>query len=151
MTPEEAKTIISNAIDDEVEAYAYYKNVSEKVKDPALKRLFGELAAEEQKHREYLQTFLALDTADLHFTPQKDYKVADTLETPKLTEDLAPKDGVVMAIKKEQQAMEMYSQLATLSTDAEQERLFSELESMERGHKAKLEDLYTNMAFPEVW
>jgi rubrerythrin len=47
--------------------------------------------------------------------------------------------------------MQMYTQLATLSIDAEQELLFSQLASMERGHKARLEDLYTEMSFPEVW
>ncbi len=86
MTPEEAKQIISNAINDEVEAYTYYKNVSEKAKDPALKQLFGELAGEEQNHRELLQTFLTKDTAEMKFSPQNDYKVAGTLETPKFSD-----------------------------------------------------------------
>jgi len=29
--------------------------------------------------------------------------------------------------------------------------LFTGLANMERTHKARLEDLYTEMAFPEVW
>ncbi len=151
MTPEEAKQIISNAIDDEVEAYTYYKNVSEKAQDASVKQVFDELAGEERQHREFLETFLSKPTSEFRFEPSKDYKVTDKLEAPKLTEDLKPKDGIVLAIKKEQLAMEMYTDLATLSTDAEQERLFSQLANMERGHKARLEDLYTEMAFPEVW
>jgi rubrerythrin len=47
------------------------------------------------------------------------------LPTPKLTNDLTPIEGLVIAIKKELEAMQMYTQLATLSTDAEQELLFS--------------------------
>jgi rubrerythrin len=47
--------------------------------------------------------------------------------------------------------MQMYSQLAKLATDTETQLLFSQLANMERGHKARLEDIYTNMAFPEVW
>ena len=47
--------------------------------------------------------------------------------------------------------MSMYTQLANASTDASQKKLFADLASMERGHKARLEDIYTNMAFPEVW
>ncbi len=151
MTPEEARKIIMGAIDDEVEAYTYYKNVEEKVKDPALRKLFEELAGEETQHREFLETFLAKDPADFRWKAGKDYKVADTLETPKLTEDLSPKDGIVIAIKKEQLAMDMYNELATLSPDAEQERLFTQLANMEQNHKARLEDLYTEAAFPEVW
>jgi len=29
--------------------------------------------------------------------------------------------------------------------------MFLELANMERGHKARLEDIYVNMAFPEAW
>jgi rubrerythrin len=57
----------------------------------------------------------------------------------------------VGSIKKELEAMQMYTQLANLSSDVEQKLLFSQLANMESGHKARLEDLYTNMAFPEVW
>ena len=45
----------------------------------------------------------------------------------------------------------MYTQLASLSDDTEQQLLFSQLANMERTHKARLEDIYTNMAFPEAW
>ena len=68
-----------------------------------------------------------------------------------MTADLKPLDGLVIAIKKELEAMQMYTQLANTSTDAEQKNIFIELASMERGHKSRLEDIYTNMAFPEVW
>jgi rubrerythrin len=151
MNPEDAKKIISDAIDSEIEAYAYYTGVSKRATDPALKKLFEELASEEKKHRQFLETFLTKDTADLRFTPVKDYKVGDNLPTPKLTDDLTPLEGIVIAIKKELMAMQMYTQLAQLSIDAEQELLFSQLATMERGHKARLEDIYTEMAFPEVW
>ena len=49
------------------------------------------------------------------------------------------------------EAMQMYTQLANANTDSAQKNIFLELASMERGHKSKLEDIYTNMAFPEVW
>jgi rubrerythrin len=151
MDIEEARKIIMSAIDDEVEAYTYYKNVEGKVTDPALKKLFGDLASEETQHREMLETFLTKDPSEFRWNPSRDYKIADTLEMPKLTEDLTPKDGIVIAIKKEQLAMDMYNELATLSPDAEQERLFTQLANMEESHKARLEDLYTEVAFPEVW
>jgi rubrerythrin len=151
MNVEDAKKIISTAIDGEIEAYTFYKGVSDRAKDPAVKKLFEEIAGEEKKHRVFLEGFLAKDTANLHFAATKDYKVGDELPSPKLTDALTPLEGLVIAIKKELEAMQMYTQLATLSTDAEQELLFSQLASMERGHKARLEDLYTEMAFPEVW
>jgi rubrerythrin len=151
MKADDAKKIISTAIDREVEAYTFYRTVSEKVKDPALKKLFTELAGEEKQHREFLQGMLSKDVTKMRFDAKQDYKVVNAMPSPPLTADLKPLDGLVLAIKKELEAMQMYTQLANLSTETEQKFLFSQLANMESGHKARLEDIYTNMAFPEVW
>jgi rubrerythrin len=151
MKADDAKKIITTAIDKEVEAYTFYRGVADKVKDPALKSLFSELAGEEKKHREFLQGMLTKDVSKMKFDASHDYKVADTLPSPPLSVSMKPIEGLVVAIKKELEAMQMYSQLAKLATDTETQLLFSQLANMERGHKARLEDIYTNMAFPEVW
>jgi rubrerythrin len=153
MKAEDAKKIISTAIDREVEAYTFYRTLGDKVKDKALKDLFDELAGEEKKHREFLQAFLTKDASKMKFSPGHDYKVGDALPSPKLTTDLKPLDGLVLAIKKELEAMQMYTQFANAAADVETQLLFSQLANMERGHKARLEDIYTNMAFPmnEWW
>jgi len=151
MKADEAKKIISLAIDREVEAYTFYKSVAGRVKDKVLKDLFAELAGEEKKHREFLQGFLAKDVSKIKFTAGHDYKVGDSLPTPPLTADLKPLDGLVIAIRKELEAMQMYTQFANAAADTETQMLFTQLANMERGHKARLEDIYTNMAFPEAW
>jgi rubrerythrin len=151
MMADDYKKIISLAIDREVEAYTFYRTISDKVKDANLKKIFNELAGEETKHREFLQGLLAKGTSSFHFDTGKDYKVTDTLPTPALSVDLKPVDGITISIKKELEAMQMYTKLAAASTDAGQKKMFTELASMERGHKARLEDLYVEMAFPEVW
>jgi rubrerythrin len=152
MKTEDAKKIISMAVDREIESFNFYQSVTDKVKDKALKEIFAELAGEEKKHRELLQGMLTKDIAKMKFDPSHDYKVADILPTTKLSVDMKPIEGIIVAIKKELEAMQMYTQLAALSNDTETQFLFSQLANMERGHKARLEDIYTNMAFPEnVW
>jgi rubrerythrin len=152
MKAADAKKIIATAIDREVEAYTFYKSVADKVKDKNLKELFAELAGEEKKHREFLQAFLTKDVSAIKFAAGHDYKVGDALPSPNLTADLKPLDGLVLAIRKELEAMQMYTQFANAASDLETQLLFSQLANMERGHKARLEDIYTNMAFPEnVW
>jgi rubrerythrin len=151
MKADDAKKIISLAIDREVEAYTFYRTVADKVKDPALKKIFTELAGEEKQHREFLQGMLSKDVAKMNFDAKKNYKVVDAMATPPLSVDMKPLDGIIVSIKKELEAMQMYTQLANLSNDTEQKLLFSQLANMESGHKARLEDIYTNMAFPEVW
>lgn len=151
MKADDVKKIISTAIDREVEAYTFYRSVADKVKDKALKSLFDELAGEEKKHREFLQGFLTKDAGKMKFAPGHDYKVGDALPSPALTVDMKPLEGLVIAIKKELEAMQMYTQFAHAAADTETQLLFSQLANMERSHKARLEDIYTNMAFPEVW
>jgi rubrerythrin len=151
MKAEDVKKIISTAIDREVEAYTFYRSVADRAKNKVLKDLFAELAGEEKKHREFLQAFLTKDIKQMKFAAGHDYKVGDALPTPDLTPDLKPLEGIVLAIKKELDAMQMYTQLANAAADVETQLLFSQLANMERSHKARLEDIYTNMAFPETW
>lgn len=151
MDVEGYKKIINMAIAREVESYSFYRGAADKVKDANLKKMFLELAGEETKHREFLQGLLAKPVKALHFDTHKDYKVADEMPSPALSTDMKPLEGLVLAIKKELGAMQMYTQLANLSTETEQKKLFTDLATMEKGHKTRLEDIYTNMAFPESW
>ena len=89
--------------------------------------------------------------AQMHFDETKDYKVAESIEKPKLSLGMKTADAIVLAIKNEEEAMEMYKKMAKCSIDAEQKKMFQSLANMEQGHKVKLEETFTNMAFPEVW
>ena len=151
MNPEEYKKIIQNAISKEVESYVFYRSVFEKVKDAALKSTFKELAGEETKHREFLEGLLMKPMKELRFDESRDYKISKTIERPTVTIDMKPVDGLKLAIKKEEDAMELYKGLSAASNDAEMKKTFDSLAKMETAHKARLEDIYTNTAFAEVW
>ncbi|MDD1670804.1 MAG: ferritin family protein [Methanomicrobiales archaeon] len=151
MKPEEYKKIIQNAIAKEVESYVFYRSVTEKVKDAALKSTFRELAGEEVKHREFLEGLLVKPLKELHFDEARDYKISKTIERPTVTIDMKPGDGLKLAIKKEEDSMELYKGLSAASQDAGMKKMFDSLSKMEMSHKARIEDIYTNQAFPEVW
>jgi rubrerythrin len=150
MKMDEFKKIITFAITNEIEAHEFYKGVSDKVKDAGMKRIFAELADEEAKHKKLLEGF-ASGAKQMHFDESKDYKVSQSIEKPKLSLSMKPVDAIALAVKNEEEAMDMYTQMASCSTDAEQKKMFQSLANMEQGHKVKLEDTFTNMAFPEVW
>jgi rubrerythrin len=151
MNQEEFEKIISHAISQEAEAFTFYSAVSDRAKDVNLKSLFKDLAREEENHKRTLEGYLTKGSEKIHFSESADYKVVDALPTPTLTPDLKPVEGLVIVIKKELEAMQMYTQLAKMSADATQKNMFLELASMERDHKNRLEDIYTNMAFSESW
>ena len=151
MKTEDFKKILLNAIDKEVESYTFYTATSERVQDKALKSVFKELAEQETMHRKTLQEYLTGARKELKFDEVKDYKLSETIESPPLTTEMKPLDGLKLAIKKEEEAKKMYEGLAAASVDGEQKKVFDELAKMELGHKARLEDIYTNAAFAEAW
>ena len=146
------KEILKMAVGNEVEAYEFYRDAAAKMKDPAMKKTFMELADEESGHKVLLEGYLSNEMKDMKFSEEKDYKVAETVEAPQtLSTDMAFKDAIALAMKKEQEAMEMYQQFADASEGAKQKETFLELAKMEKGHKVRLEGIYTDIAFIEVW
>lgn len=64
---------------------------------------------------------------------------------------MKPADAVALAMKREEEAMKMYESLAKAATEEEELHLFMDMAKMEQMHKAKMEELYNQVAFAEVW
>lgn len=148
---ESLKSIIQNAIESEVESYEFYAAAAKKMQDASAKALFNELAEEELKHREIL---LNLDLSKMQPIPTDklpDFGISEDVEKPVLSVEMKYVDAIALAMKNEEEAMTIYANLAKCSDNPEQQRLFEKLASMEKGHKARLEEIYNNAAFAEVW
>ncbi len=150
MQMSEYKKILSDAVEKEIEAFNFYSGVAGKLQDRNLKTIFTELADEEKKHRSLLEGYLS-NQKPMKFDPSKDYKVSEMVQRPPLSLQMKPVDAIALAMKNEEDALNMYKELATCSADPEQKNVFLSLANMEKGHKTRLEDMYTNMAFPEAW
>jgi rubrerythrin len=83
--------------------------------------------------------------------PSRDWKVAEGETLPKLSTDMKPRDAIALAMKKEQQAVEFYRALSAASSDAEVKGLFDNLSRMELGHKRRLETIFVDIGYPEVF
>ena len=151
MKNEQLKDIISFAVENEIDAYKFYKNASEKIKDNTLKETFKDLADEELKHKKFLEDFLSSDVNTIELNDFSDYKIAETVDKPALTIDMDFSEAIALAMKKEEEAMDMYKNLADVCKNNEQKELFLGLMKMEQMHKSRLEDIYVNVAYTEVW
>ncbi|WP_319523205.1 ferritin family protein [uncultured Desulfosarcina sp.] len=151
MNLSEYKDIIKQAIANEVEARKFYEDAANTLADPFLKTLFTTLAQEEKKHRDILTKIYTSNTIDRYFTETRDYKVAETMDEPELSMDMKPADAFALAMKKEEAAMKQYNEMAALCDDEEKRQVFLDLAAMERDHKLKMEDAFTNVGYPEVW
>lgn len=144
--------ILSMAVTREIEAYEFYKQVSEKVSDKEVKKIFKELSDEELGHRDFLEK-LKLDPVMMKKIepPKADYKVAEATELPPFSINMKPADAIALAMKKEQQAVEFYRSMADFSGDNEIKENFNNLASMELNHKHRLENVFVDIGYPEVF
>jgi rubrerythrin len=146
------RDILNNAIQAEIEAHQFYQKVADTVEDAYLRDMFRDLSAEELKHQRILEGFREKADLAIHFVRTPDFHVAETLAAPeKLSIEMKPADAITLAMKKEQQAMQHYTNLADACTDAAQQKVFRELAIMEQGHKTKLENAFVDIGYPEVW
>lgn len=151
MNAETFDKLMLRSIEQEIEARDFYREAARRVADTSVREIFEEMAQQEDHHREILETFRFNPTARVEFERVEDFGVAEETEMPPLSMDLSPADAFGLAMKKEQAALELYLKWASVTQDAELKRVYEELAEMERGHKARIEELFVNAAFPEAW
>ena len=144
--------ILSAAIMREVEAHEFYQQVADRAKDMSVKEVFQQLAKEELGHQELLEGFKYNPTKIMKIqAPSADYKVAETTALPELSIEMKPADAIALAMKKEQQAVEFYRSMSAAATDADIKGMFENLANMELGHKHRLENVFVEIGYPEVF
>lgn len=162
MNKKEFENIMDMVIAAEIESYEFYRDVAAKVVDENVKKIFLQFAQDEQGHVDTTRNIKTMDLETFSFCEGAgykisqtcvvgDYKISETVQLPKLSANLSPAEAIALAMKKEEAAMNAYSSLAEVADDPEKKHVFTELAKMEEAHKVKIEDLYTNAAFGEVW
>ena len=146
------KQVISDAVQNEIEAKEFYEKISKQIKDDYLTELFEGFAKEEENHEKILTNILNKEKIQVsQFNFETDFKVAETIEMPEVNEKMDLKNAIGLAMKNEEIAMKNYTLLADSCDDPELKAVFQDLAAMERGHKNKMEAQFVNVAFPEVW
>ena len=145
------REILEFSIRSEVEAKEYSQGVAAKTSNAMVKKLFLEFAEEELKHEQLLSDILANNEAKLNFKKTQDYKLSETIPDPDMSGKVSMADIFAVAMKREEWAMNMYLNLAKDSSSEKIKEVFMGLADMERGHKVKLEQAYTDVAYVEAW
>ncbi|MDD2426866.1 MAG: ferritin family protein [Eubacteriales bacterium] len=151
----EMREAIKDSIKKEQESYDFYSDAASKVKTDELRELFTELAEEELGHRTFLEKVLEEEAFSSPIHAQKtDFRLAEEAieEKPELSTEMPFDDAIALAIKREEEAMTLYQNLANQITDnKEMYDMFINLRNMEQAHKTRLESIYMNVAYSEVW
>jgi len=134
--------VITFAIRKEAEAYNLYTTYGQKVKDPAAKTMFSELAQQEKKHREILEGVDKRDVDEYQLKKVPDLKISDFVDDQAFSPEMDFASALRLAMKREEAALKMYRHMTEGTDDAELKKLFSVLAQEESKHKLRLEDLY---------
>lgn len=140
--------VIDFAVMREEESHQFYLDLAEKTTDPFLKPLFAEFAKEELKHKQML---LDLDAGawdrmlEKILARQEDLGIAKNMETVAPDPQMPFGDALVLAMKREDKAFELYSFLAEISEDDDLSILFLGLAKEEAKHRTKIEETYQSL------
>jgi rubrerythrin len=109
---------------------------------PGLKELLAELQNEERNHKKLLQGLTEEKTESLKVEDVIDLKISDYLVEEPPSAEMNFQDLLILAAKKEQKAVDLYSSLAEKAKEEEIKKLFEFLVMQEKSHKLKLEKEY---------
>ena len=134
--------IISFALDKEKEAMLFYEDLSRQIDDPVMKESLLSMADEEQKHARLLRG-LAPKNIILGPSPsEQDLKISNYLLDVKPSRDLSYQELLIIAIKREEKSLALYSDLEKRAADTATRNLFGLLKGEELKHKTRLEREY---------
>lgn len=144
--------LLAAAIASELEANGFYRKVAERANNPQVRQIFTELAAEELGHRDFLEGARHdPNLVNRLSAPAADYHVAEATPLPALSIDMQPADAIALAMKKEQQAVELYRGLSARASDPTLAAALIGLSNMEQGHKTRLEEMFVQIGYPEAF
>jgi rubrerythrin len=146
----ELLAIINNAIAQEELSHEFYQRMATLVSHQETKETFEYLAKDELEHKAFLQSCFTTEGCKLVGQAQNVH-LAEMLKAPAFTDALSPKEALVIAMKREEGSYHFYQGLAALQPPGEIRDFLEKMAKMELSHKEKVEYLYDNVAFPEVW
>jgi len=141
--------IVKFAISREEVAIKAYGDMGERAQFPGLKELLLELQEEEKNHKRLLENIAEGQIQDLEIKEVTDLKISDYLTEEPPTDDMTFQDLLIIAAKKEQEAVELYTTLERNADVEELKRLFQFLIQQEKAHKLKLESEYEKHVLKE--
>jgi len=141
--------ILSFAIQKEEEAADFYKELSKRTESPNAKKMFDEFAAEEEKHKEKLSNINEESIVSYSVQSVPDLKISDYLVDVLFKPDTGYQDALIIAMKREEKAHDMYVDMAKKVAGSELEKLLLVLAQEEAKHKLRLEKEYDEYVYTE--
>jgi rubrerythrin len=141
--------ILTFAIRAEQEAVDFYTDLAAGSKNEEIKKVFIEFAGEEMKHKTRLLGIMEEKTLTLSGETVRDMKIGDYLVDIAPKPDMPYPDALILAMKKEKKAFQLYTFLSEQTTNPLMKGLFLNLAMEESRHKLRFELEYDEYVLKE--
>jgi rubrerythrin len=134
--------ILDYAIDQEQQAADFYTDLAGRAEKAGMKEILMDFAAEEKTHKDRL---LAVKAGERELTPEQevlDLKISDYLVEVGATEDISYQDALIIAMKRERAAFQLYTDMAAKVPDSHLKEVLEGLAREEAKHKLFFESEY---------
>jgi rubrerythrin len=148
---DELTELLDTAMDKEIVSQAFYIAGQKKTQDPGAIRLMQELASEELKHFEWIKDFKdkRLDRQGWYAKRLHNLMISENLVDTNLSEGAGLQDVLTIALKREQNSFQFYSDLRNALKNEAARQLCEKLIHAELNHKMKLETFYDDLFYKE--
>lgn len=146
---ESVDEVLDFAIRDEEEAAKLYARLAQKMDTPRMREIFEGFAREELEHKKKL---LDAKKGKVLVNVQRkilDLKLAEQLMDVPPTEDLDYQQALILAMKAEKAAFQLYSKLAEVADSDDVRMMLEELAREEAAHKLRFELEYEDRFMDE--
>ncbi len=140
--------VLDYAIDREIEANQFYKDLAKKMKNQAMREVFEAFAREELGHKARLEAMkhskkiqAAKNVTDL--------QIADYVIDIKPTPDMTYQEALILAMKKEKISFRLYLDLANEVESEDQKAIFLSMTQEEAKHKLRFEIEYDDVVLKQ--
>ena len=134
--------ILDYAIDQEQQAADFYEDVAKSAETAGMKKILLDYSEEEKRHKQIL---LAVKNGEHELTPEEevlDLKISDYLVDVDVTEKLSYQDALIIAMKKERAAYQLYTDMAAEIPESHLKEVLEGLAKEEAKHKLFFETEY---------
>ncbi len=134
--------ILDYAAQREEDSAIMYFELADRMKNPEVAQLFRDLAKEEIEHKQKIQFESLKSGKTVDFNEQIEIMLPEIEENPDALIDISYPEALVMAIKKEELAFHLYTDLAHKVRNNELKQAFLQLAEEEVKHKFRFEIEY---------
>ncbi len=141
--------ILDFAINSEQSAFNFYTKLATNSKNIAMKEVFLEFAEEEKTHKKRLETIKEEKNFKVEIVKIQDLKISEYITDVKQSDNMTYQEALILAMKREKNAIKLYTDLSAIVEDDKMRILFKSLANEEAKHKLRFELEYDNEVLRE--